>query len=82
MLGLPGFAKLSFSISQSAPNIIVKLETVETLAGTTPKIAVYREASAELILPELVIDGIVVGRDLVFSLIDADQLLFQLISFK
>jgi len=80
--GTAGFAKLSFSISQSAPNIIVKLETVETLAGTTPKIAVYREASAELILPELVIDGIVVGRDLVFSLIDADQLLFQLISFK
>jgi peptidyl-prolyl cis-trans isomerase A (cyclophilin A) len=80
--GTAGFAKLSFSISQAAPNIIVKLETVETLAGTTPKIAVYREASAELILPELVIDGIVVGRDLVFSLIDADQLLFQLISFK
>lgn len=80
--GTAGFAKLSFSISQSAPNIIVKLETVETLAGTTPKIAVYREASAELILPELVIDGIVVGRDLVFSLIDADQLLFQLTSFK
>jgi peptidyl-prolyl cis-trans isomerase A (cyclophilin A) len=80
--GTAGFAELTFNVFQSAPDVIVKLETVEKLPDTTPKIAVFTESSGEMILPELVIDGIVVGRELVFSLINADQFLFQLTSFK
>jgi peptidyl-prolyl cis-trans isomerase A (cyclophilin A) len=78
--GSAGYAKLTFSISQSTPNIIVKLEKVEEMPESTPKIAVFTESSGQMILPELVIDGVIVGRELVFSLIDADQFLFQLIS--
>jgi peptidyl-prolyl cis-trans isomerase A (cyclophilin A) len=82
--GASGLATLSFELVATEPAAIIKalLNTVETQANTVDKIATFNEATGQLILPELVIDGAVAFRNLVFALSDADQLLFTLVSFE
>jgi peptidyl-prolyl cis-trans isomerase A (cyclophilin A) len=82
--GASGLATLSFEVVATEPEAIIKalLNTVEPLTNTTDKMATFDEVTGQLILPELVIDGAVAFRNLVFTLIDADQLLFTLVSFE
>jgi peptidyl-prolyl cis-trans isomerase A (cyclophilin A) len=82
--GASGLATLSFEVVATEPDATIKalLNTMETLTNTADKMATFDEVTGQLILPELVIDGAVAFRNLVFNLSDVDQLLFTLISFE
>lgn len=82
--GASGLAALSFAIVATEPEAVIQalLNTVETLTNTVDKIATFDEATGQLVIPELEVDGAIAFRNLVFVLSDADQLLFTLVSFE
>ncbi|MDP7455601.1 MAG: peptidylprolyl isomerase [Gammaproteobacteria bacterium] len=81
--GVSGLFSLSFSLFSSDPETVIQAQadTVVSLSQTVAKIATFNDTSGQLIIPELVIDGTVAFRNIVFQLSDAENLLFTLISF-
>jgi peptidyl-prolyl cis-trans isomerase A (cyclophilin A) len=82
--GESGIASLAFAITATEPNVVVQLDlsSVQVLTETVDKIATFDAATGTLFLPELVVSGAAAFRDLTFTLSDAEQLLFTLVSFE
>ncbi|MCH7815338.1 MAG: peptidylprolyl isomerase [Proteobacteria bacterium] len=82
--GASGVIALSFSIFSTEPAVVIQAiaDSVESIGSAAEGYATFDAASGSLSLPELVINGVVAYRNLVFVLIDADQLLFELNSFE
>lgn len=82
--GTSGLASMAFSITATAPNVVVQLDlsSVVVLTETVDKIATFDAATSTLFLPELVVSGVASFRNLSFILTDAEQLLFTLESFE
>ena len=54
------------------------VESAEFIDVAIDRMATFDSVTGGLVLPELEIDGEVAGRNLVFSLVDAGQLIFRL----
>lgn len=82
--GAAGMLSLSFSLAETEPDVVIQAlaDTVSVLTETVPGIGTFDLATNTLTLPELVVDGQVVFTNLVFTLSDAEQLLFTLQSFE
>jgi len=82
--GASGLVAVSFAVIATEPEFVIQvlLDTVETLPNITYLMSTFSGSTGELIIPELVIDGVVAFRNLVFTLNDDDQLLFKLLSFE
>ena len=82
--GASGVIALSFSIFSTEPAVVIQAiaDSVESIGSAAEGYATFDAASGSLSLPELVINGVVAYRNLVFVLIDAEQLLFELNSFE
>ena len=82
--GASGVIALSFSIFSTEPAVVIQAiaDSVESLGSAAEGYATFDAVSGSLSLPELVINGVVAYRNLVFVLIDAEQLLFELNSFE
>lgn len=82
--GAAGMLSLSFSLTETDPDVVIQAlaDTVAILTDTVPGIGSFDLATNTLTLPELVVDGQVVFTNLVFTLTDAEQLLFTLESFE
>lgn len=75
---------LSFSVFAIEPNIVVQaiIGSLVELESISTGFSTFDLATSQLIIPELVIDGAVAFRNLVFILSDLDQFLFTLQSFE
>ena len=75
---------LDFSIFATEPTPVIQAieSSVRVMTESTRDMATFNSADGRLILPELVIDGEVAFRNLVFQLTDGEQLLFSLESFE
>ncbi len=75
---------LEFTIFSSTPDIVIQADaaSAQELTESMENLASFSSAEGELVLPELVVDGEVAVRNLVFKLMDAGQLLFRLDSFE
>lgn len=82
--GNAGLVSVSFSVLSTAPEAVIQalLNTVVGLPATVDKIATFDGATGRLTLPELVIDGAVAYRNVIFVLTDLEQLLFTLESLE
>lgn len=82
--GALGLAALSFEITATEPQLVIQalLSSVEVLNDTVENMATFDEVDGRLVLPELVVNGAVAFRNVVFLLSDAEQLLFTLQSFE
>jgi peptidyl-prolyl cis-trans isomerase A (cyclophilin A) len=79
-----GLLSLSFSLAATEPEVIIQAmpESLSFLSETVPAIGSFDLATNTLTLPELVVDGQVAFRDLVFTLSDEANLQFTLQSFS
>jgi len=74
---------LSFTVNmESTPTIRGLEQSLEEIFVKAEDFASYDSVTGRLLIPELFIDGVVAYRNLIFSLTDASQLLFQLESFE
>lgn len=75
-----GKMALNFLLKQSSPTIVVQAvaESAEMLSELPDGMASFDPATGKLLIPELVVDEEVAYTNLEFTLIDGDQLLFQL----
>ena len=82
--GSAGIAELSLRILQTEPQIQVQVRTdnAAALSRIETGFATFNPANGELRIPELGVNGEVLFRNLVFTLDDAEQLLFTLQSFE
>ncbi|MEQ8407387.1 MAG: peptidylprolyl isomerase [Gammaproteobacteria bacterium] len=82
--GSAGVAELSLRILQTEPQIQVQVRTdnAAALSRIETGFATFNPANGELRIPELGVNGEVLFRNLVFTLDDAEQLLFTLQSFE
>lgn len=82
--GSSGILSLSFSIETTEPEVIIKAlaDSVVVLGESVENIATFDLQANQLLLPELIVDGEVAFRNVVFVLSNADELLFTLQSFE
>jgi peptidyl-prolyl cis-trans isomerase A (cyclophilin A) len=82
--GSAGIIRLSFSIESQTPAVVIRAlpETVTAVATAESDFATFNEATGQLVIPELDVDGVIAYRNLVLGLTDAAQLLFTLQSFE
>ena len=82
--GSAGIAELSLQILQTEPQVQVQVRTdnATALSRVETGFATFNPSSGELHIPELGVNGEVLFRNLVFTLDDAEQLLFTLQSFE
>lgn len=82
--GTFGLVKLDFVITQDSPDILVQAlpDSVTTQSSVIDKMGLFDGVTGMLTLPELLLDGTVAARNLVFSLVDESQLIFKLESFE
>lgn len=75
---------LEFTIFSTTPDVVIQADaaSAQELTEGMENLASFSSANGELVLPELVVDGEVAARNLVFKLMDAGQLLFRLDSFE
>lgn len=80
--GESGLLSLSMQLQTMAPTAIVQVqpETVSVLTEAVDGMASFDSSNNELRIPELVVDGQLAYRNLVFSLTDAANLMFTLLS--
>lgn len=78
-----GLAVLDFAILQTEPSVRIQplMASQQVLSSVPDNAAQFNPATARLTIPELVIDDSIAYRNLVFNLIDAEQLIFELVSF-
>lgn len=76
--------QLQFNQVPSSTGFVFQVvpESVTALTETDASFAQFDLATGELLVPELSINGEVAGRNVRFSLTDAQQLLFTLVSFE
>lgn len=76
--------QLQFNLVSSSTSFVFQVvpESVTALTETDASFAQFDLATGELLVPELSINGEVAGRNVRFSLTDAQQLLFTLVSFE
>jgi peptidyl-prolyl cis-trans isomerase A (cyclophilin A) len=81
--GATGLFGLSFSLFAIDPEVViqVQVDTIVSLFEAVSNMATYDATNGQLVIPELVIDGAVAFRNLIFLLSDAEDLLFTLQSF-
>lgn len=82
--GESGILALTFRLLAETPQVVVQVqpESVQTLSEAPPGVATFSAASGQLLIPELYLNGMLVYRDLLFTLSDPEQLLFTLQSFS
>lgn len=80
--GDAGLLSLSLLLQTLTPTAIVEVqpETVSVLTEAVDGMATFNSANNELYIPELFVDGQVAYRNLIFSLTDAENLIFTLLS--
>jgi len=80
--GTAGFLRLSLLLQTSAPLPILQVqpETVMVLSESSQDVAKFDALTGELTIPTLRINGEVAYRNLLFSLTDAENLFFTLLS--
>lgn len=76
--------QLQFNLVSSSTSFVFQVvpESVTALTETDASFAQFDLATGELLVPELSVNGEVAGRNVRFSLTDAQQLLFTLVSFE
>ncbi|PCJ23310.1 MAG: peptidylprolyl isomerase [SAR86 cluster bacterium] len=81
--GESGLAAITFSVNSTEPEVIIQLDlnSIVPLTETVENIASFDGATGRLVLPELVVDGVVAYRNVIFLLSDEEQFLFTLESF-
>ncbi len=74
------FYALDFSIFSAGPEIVIQAiaSSVRELTEGLQNVAIFDSGDGKLTIPELVLDGEVAYRNLVFQLTDGEQLLFRL----
>lgn len=82
--GAEGMARVAFSINSTSPEAVIQLDlgSVELITETVDGIATFDAATGQLVLPELVVDGVIAYRNVVFQLTDADLFRFTAVSFE
>ncbi|NKB33294.1 MAG: peptidylprolyl isomerase [Pseudomonadales bacterium] len=82
--GSAGIAELVFTIETSEPDVVIRAQvnSVVSLPSADAGFTTFDGQTGQLVIPELDVDGSVAFRNLVFTLTDADQLLFTLESFE
>jgi peptidyl-prolyl cis-trans isomerase A (cyclophilin A) len=82
--GATGLFYLSFSLFTNEPAVVIQAQqdTIVSLPETVANMATFDGASGQLVIPELLIDGAVAFRNIIFQLSDAENLLFTLLSFE
>ncbi|MCG8413865.1 MAG: peptidylprolyl isomerase [Pseudomonadales bacterium] len=83
-LGEMGFSNLDFAVDTSTDPITIQAnaETSVSLPTPVPNMGTYNSNSGLLNLPSAAVDGELQFRNLVFSLTDADRLVFTLTSVE
>ncbi|MCY4358172.1 MAG: peptidylprolyl isomerase [Gammaproteobacteria bacterium] len=80
--GSLGIAAASFTIESQEPEVVIKglSESLMLLPEAGPGFATLDVVTGQLVIPELIVDGNVAYRNVVFMLTDIGQLLFTLLS--
>lgn len=78
-----GFAALDFTIKQTEPTVQIQAlaTSLKVLDSIPQKAALFDSVNAQLSIPELVVDDAVVYTNLIFNMVDTEQLIFELVSF-
>ena len=82
--GATGLFSLSFSLFANEPAVVIQAQqnTIVSLPEAVSNMATFDDASGQLVIPALVIDGAVAFRNIIFQLSDVENLLFTLVSFE
>lgn len=82
--GAEGMARVAFTINSTSPEAVIQLDlgSVAAITETVTSIATFDAAAGRLVLPELVVDGVVAYRNVVFQLTNAELFQFTAVSFE
>ncbi|NQV70381.1 MAG: peptidylprolyl isomerase [Pseudohongiella sp.] len=82
--GAEGMARVAFTINSTSPEAVIQLnpDSIVPLTETVANIATFDGASGQLVLPELVVDGVVAYRNVVFQLSNPALFQFTAVSFQ
>lgn len=75
-----GKVALDFTIYETEPKVIIQAvaDSVATLTDLPEELATFNSATGELLLPELIVDENIAFTNVQFTLIDGENLLFEL----